>query len=332
MRDARVSVPKCHETGADRTGRRYAAAGARPRRLASRDRRSPRSSSPCPRRRTCASRRATSTSCCASSRTWTCSGCWPPRAPRPHLPRRHGPRRDRRARPAWRSPTRSADEFHQTFVHRPLRLAHRRRDRPGRDRRRAGRAGRATRACGRASWRPRDAAARVGRAPSRDADAVFAGGRHAPGRQVRRDPARSPSPTSRATGPRRCPRSTPGPATPAGGSRWCAFYEASAPVLLRPDPELNAPAAPGAQGRPRADGRLAPPPRRRRALPRAARASAGMAAEVLGEEDAPPPADRHDARRAGRRAQLSATRSRASSVAGTRTTAGLAARSRCRDP
>jgi beta-phosphoglucomutase-like phosphatase (HAD superfamily) len=79
----------------------------------------------------------------------------------------------------------------------------------------------------------------------------------------------------------------------AGDASWRAeivrFYEASAPVLLRPDPELN-----GLIRRARRTGRqltiVSPLPRAAAELYLAQLGVRRMADAVLGEEDAPPPA------------------------------------------
>jgi len=78
----------------------------------------------------------------------------------------------------------------------------------------------------------------------------------------------------------------------AGDASWRAevvrFYEASAPVLLRPDPELN-----GLLRRARRAGReltiVSPLPRAAAELYLAQLGVRRMADAVLGEEDAPPP-------------------------------------------
>ena len=233
MRHARVSVPHCHETArtardAD-TLRRCAPWPPGFPRSSSR-----RSSSPCPRSRTCASRRAPSTSCCASCAHMTVFGLLAAACVRGLT--YHGVTQPRAALARRGAGARLRDQRRvpPDLRDRPLRLAHRRRDRPGRDRRRAAAAGR----------QPAPARAHRGarvtrcscRTPPSATPTRCSRRRHAPGREVRRDPAARRRRRAGRPRRRRCRRSTPGPATPAGAPRWCASTRPARRCCCAPTP------------------------------------------------------------------------------------------------
>ena len=132
---------------------------------------------------------------------------------------------------------RVSDEFHQTFVTGRLRLAERRRHRPRRLVVALALLARNPRLRARI-WRPRDALL-VSDGAFADADAVFAA---AVTHLAAKYAAIRPLAARRRAG--RPGRGMPALDAWAGDASWrtelVRFYEASAPVLLRPDPELNA--------------------------------------------------------------------------------------------